>query len=64
MLQKLRMDIVEISSFYRHFDFTWIQILANSNSPKMLILTILEVLNFDFSKFEQLSGPKFTIIQS
>ena len=30
----------------------------------MLFLTILEVLNFDFSKFEQLSSPKFTKIQS
>ena len=30
----------------------------------MLILTILEVLDFDFSKFEQLSSPKFTEIQS
>ena len=26
----------------------------------MLILTISEVLDFDFSKFEQLSSPKFT----
>ena len=26
----------------------------------MLILTILEILNFDFSKFKQLSSPKFT----
>ena len=41
-----------------------IAILGNSNSPKMLILTILEVLNFDFSKFEQLSSPKFAKIQS
>ena len=30
----------------------------------MLFLAILEVLNFDFSKFEQLSSPKFTQIQS
>ena len=30
----------------------------------MLILTILLVLNFDFSKFEQLSSLKFTTIQS
>ena len=30
----------------------------------MLILTILEVLNFDLSKFEQLSSLKFTKIQS
>ena len=30
----------------------------------MLILTILEVLNFDFSKFEQLSSTKFTKFQS
>ena len=30
----------------------------------MLILTILKGLNFYFSKFEQLSSPKFTKIQS
>ena len=30
----------------------------------MLILTILEVLNFDFSKLVQHSTPKFTKIQS
>ena len=27
---------------------------------QMSFLAILEVLNFDFSKFEQLSSPKFT----
>ena len=41
-------------------NFTWNQISANSNCPKMLFLAILEVLNFDFSKFEQLSSSKFT----
>ena len=30
----------------------------------MLFLAILEVLNFDFSKFEQISNTKFTKIQS
>ena len=30
----------------------------------MSFLVILEVLNFDFTKFEQLSSPKFTKIQS
>ena len=30
----------------------------------MSFLAILEVLNFDFSQFEQLSSPKFTKIQS
>ena len=30
----------------------------------MVILTILEVPNFDFSKFEQLSNPKFIRIQT
>ena len=58
---KLRLDIVEMWSFYRHSDFTWNHILGNSNSPKMLMSTILEV--FDFSK-EQLSSSKFTKIQS
>ena len=36
----------------------------NSKGPKMSFLALLEVLNFDFSKFEQLSSPKFTKIQS
>ena len=31
---------------------------------KNVILAILEVLNFDFGKIEQLSSPKFTKIQS
>ena len=48
---------------YRHSDFTWNQILAKSISPKMSFLAILQVLNFDFSKFEQLSSPKFNTIQ-
>ena len=61
---KLRLDFVEIRSFYRHSYFTWNPTLANSNGPKMLLLPILEVLNFDISKFEQLSSPKFTKIQS
>ena len=30
----------------------------------MLIFTIVEVLNFDFSKFEQLLSPKVNKIQS
>ena len=30
----------------------------------MSFLAILEVLNFDFSRFEQLSSPKFTKVQS
>ena len=34
--------------------------LVNSNGPKMLFLAILEVVNFDFSKFEQLLSSKFT----
>ena len=57
---KLRLAFVQILSFYRHSDFTWNQILANSIGPKMSFLAILEVLDFDFSKFEQLTSPKFT----
>ena len=45
---------------YRRSDFTWNPILVNSDGPKMSFLTISEVLNFDFSKFEQLSSSKFT----
>ena len=37
----------------------WIQ-----KVQKRSFLAILEVLNFDFRKFEQLSSPKFTKIQS
>ena len=38
--------------------------MAHSNGPKMSFLVNLEVPNFDFSKFEQLSSPKFTKIQN
>ena len=41
--------------------------MGNSNSPKMLILTILEVLNFDLvnlSNFQKLSLPKFKVQSS
>ena len=61
---KLRLDFVKIWSFYHHSDFAWNHLLVYSYGPKMLILAILEVLNFDFSKFEQLSSTKFTKIQS
>ena len=40
------------------------QTLANSNGPKMSFLTISKVLNFEFSKFEQLSSPNLPKIQS
>ena len=33
---KLRLNFVEIWSFYHHSVFMWNQILANSNGPKML----------------------------
>ena len=45
---KLRLDFVEIWSFYCHSDFLWNPISANSYSPKMSFLAILEVLNFEF----------------
>ena len=57
---KLRLDFVEGWSFYCHSDFTWNLILVNSNVTNMSFLAILEVLNFDFIKFEQLSSAKFT----
>ena len=60
---KLMLHFVEIAWFYCHSDFTWNQILANSNGSKMSFLTILELLNFDVSKFEQLSSAKLTKIQ-
>ena len=55
---KLWLDFVEIWSFYRKSDFTWNQYLVDLNSPKMLFLAISEGLNFDFSKFGQVSSPK------
>ena len=45
---KLRLDFVEIWSFYRHSDFTWNQILLISNGPKMSFLAILETVNLEF----------------
>ena len=44
---KLRLDFVEIWSFYRHSDFTWNQIFANSNGPKISFLAILETQNVE-----------------
>ena len=64
---KLRLDFVKIWLFYRHSNFMWNQILEDSNGLKISFLALLEVLNFDFSKFEQLSSPiltKFTKVQS
>ena len=45
---KLRLNFVQIWSFYSHSDFAWFQIFVNLNSPKMLLLVILETLNFEF----------------
>ena len=39
---KLRLDFVEIWSFYHHSDFTWNPILVNSNCPEMSLLAILD----------------------
>ena len=43
---KSRPEFVEICKFYRHSDFTWKQILANSNGPKMSLFN-----NFRGSEF-------------
>ena len=45
---KLRLDFVEIRSFYRHSQFMWNQIWANSNGSETSFLTISETLNFEF----------------
>ena len=45
---KLRLDSVEIWSFYRHSDFSWYQILVDSIGPKVSFLAISEALNFEF----------------
>ena len=45
---KLRLDFVEIWQFYRHSDFVWSHILANSNGPSLSFMAILETLNFEF----------------
>ena len=58
------MTLLIFDQFYGHPDFVWNPILAHSKGPKTSFLAILEVLNFDFGKFEQLSNPKFTKIQS
>ena len=48
---KLRQHGMEILKFACHADFTWNQILVNSNCQKCH-LWHLEVLNLNFSKFE------------
>ena len=45
---KLRLDFVEIWSFYRHSDFTWNQIWVNSNGIRMSFLATSKPLNFEF----------------
>ena len=56
----LRLGFVELWSFCCHSDFTWIQILVNSNIQKNVIFG-----NFrGFSQFQQVSSPKFIKIQS
>ena len=57
---KLRLEFVENLIILPPLRSTWNQILANSYSPKMSFWAILEVLNFAFSKFEQLQSPAFT----
>ena len=58
-MQSFSLESFVIWSYYRHCSFTWNQILVNSNGPKMSFLA-LEVHNFVFDKFEQLSSPKFS----
>ena len=38
----------EIGQLYHHFNFTWNQILVNSNGPKVSFFAILETLNLQF----------------
>ena len=45
---KLRLDFVEIWSFYCHPTFTWNQILVNSNGTKMSFLAVSVTLNSEF----------------
>ena len=72
----LTFDHFTATQILREIKFWWIQILVNSNGPKMSFLPILEVLNFDFSKFgtwklleitenqnsEPLKWPKMTFL--
>ena len=53
----LKFDYFTATPILREITF-----LGNSNGPKMSFLAIIEVLNFDFSKFEQLSSTKVTKI--
>ena len=59
---KLRFDFVEIWSFYRHSDFTWNQIFANSDGQKMSFWQFYRFWNLIFSKFEPFF--KFQIYQN
>ena len=58
--EKLRLDYVEIWSFLPPLWFYVKSYFGQFKRSKSVILVFLEVLNFDFSKFEQLSSPKFT----
>ena len=55
-LTLLKFDHFTATQILREIKFWRIQSL---NGPKMLFLAILKVLNFVFSKLEQLSSPKF-----
>ena len=55
---KLRLDFVEIWWFYRHSDFAWNHILANSNGPKMSFMAILETQNFGTWKLHKFTKTK------
>ena len=64
---KLRLDFVEIWSFYCHSEFTWNPILANSNGPKMLFLAIfgfLILILANLSNFQVPNLPKMKSSES
>ena len=69
MLQKLskcevKLDFVKILIILPPLRFYVKSNFGKFKRYKKSFLAILQVLNFDFSTFEQLSSPKFTKFQS
>ena len=57
----LGLTLLKFDTFTATYKYsTWNQLLANPKGQKLSFLAVSEVLNFDFSKFEQFSSSKFT----
>ena len=72
MFQKLSKYEVKVSTMWKFYNMPATQIfceikfwlIQTVKRSKMSFLAMFQVLNFDFSKFEQLSSPKFSQIHS